>query len=71
MDPALIAVLVKDILLPEVTAVIRAHSNATGTMPTDQQILDALQLDANTIIDRGQRYLAALTPAPAPPTAAA
>ncbi len=65
MDPVLVGILVKDILLPEIAAIVRAHHNATGNMPTDQQVLDALQLDANTIIDRGQRYLAGLPPSDA------
>ena len=60
MNPALIAILLQQIIIPEVAAVIRAHANATGgKMPTDAEVIAALQLDADRALAIGQAWLAA------------
>lgn len=60
IPPALIAALIEQVLVPEISAIIRAHRNATGgTMPTDAQIIAALGTDANTGISIGEAWLAA------------
>ena len=60
MNPELIALILKDIIIPEVVAVIRAHANATGgKMPTDAQVLEALQVDADRYIRAGESWLKA------------
>lgn len=63
MNPALLSALLTQIVIPEITAVIRAHKNATGNLPTDAQIIAALGTDADQGIAIGQAWLAA-HPAP-------
>lgn len=58
MDPTLLAILVKNVVLPEVLVAIRAHQNATGQMPTDEQVIAALNTDADRYISIGQAFLA-------------
>lgn len=58
MDPALIIILLKDLIIPEVMVAIRAHQAVTGTLPTDEQIIAALQLDADRYIAIGESFLA-------------
>ncbi len=57
MNPTLIQALITQILIPEIAAVVRAHHAAAGSMPTDQQVLDALQFDAKRYIDIGTAFL--------------
>jgi hypothetical protein len=66
MNQALIAALLTQVVIPEIAAVIRAHHNATGNMPTDEQILAALGKDADANIAVGQAWLNAhpVTPKP-------
>lgn len=60
MNPELLALLLKDIIIPEIAAVIRAHANASGgKMPNDAQVLEALQLDADRYIRAGEAWLKA------------
>lgn len=59
MNPALIAALLQQILIPEIVAVIRAHHNATGQLPTDAQVIAALSSDADKGITIGEAWLAA------------
>lgn len=77
MNPILIQALLTQIVIPEIAAIFRAHHNAAKTMPTDQQVLDALQFDANRYISIGEAFLASKgaiipggqTPGPAAPVA--
>jgi hypothetical protein len=57
MDPTLIAILIKDIAIPEILAIIRAHKNATGKMPTDAEVIAALDLDVERFTQIGQNFL--------------
>lgn len=59
MNPALLAALLQQIIIPEVVAVIRAHHNATGQLPTDAEVLAALGADADKGIAIGEAWLAA------------
>jgi hypothetical protein len=59
MNPALIAALLTQVVIPEIAAIIRAHHNATGNMPTDAQIIAALDTDTTNQIAIGQAWLAA------------
>ena len=60
MNPELLAIILKDIVISEVAAVIRAHVNASGgKMPTDEEILAALDVNADRVIRAGERWLAA------------
>ena len=60
MNPELLAIILKDIVIPEVAAVIRAHVNASGgKMPTDEEILAALNIDADRCIAIGEAWLKA------------
>jgi hypothetical protein len=69
----LLAPLLTQVVIPEITAIIRAHHNATGNMPTDAQVLAALGSDTQTGITIGEAWLAAhpvttaAAPAPATP----
>ena len=60
MSPELLALILKDIVIPEVLAAVRAHSNATnGRLPSDEEVLRALDLDAARVIAVGERWLQA------------
>jgi hypothetical protein len=67
----LVSALITQVLVPEIAAVIRAHHNATGNMPTDAQVIAALGTDSDGVITTGQAWLAAHgeapVPAPTPP----
>lgn len=68
---ALIAALVQNVLIPEITVAIRAHQAATGALPTDAQIIAALNLDEDRLRSVGNAWLAskglATVPDPAAP----
>lgn len=50
---------ITEVVIPEILAVIRAHQNASGgTNPTDAQVIAALGVDANGVIQTGQAWLA-------------
>jgi DNA-directed RNA polymerase specialized sigma subunit len=59
MNPQLIAMLIQNVIIPEVATAIRAHHNATGNMPTDEQVIAALNMDADRYIQAGEAWLAA------------
>lgn len=59
MNPALLQAILTEILVPEIAAVIRAHHNATGAMPTDDQVIAALGTDADRYLALGTAFLAA------------
>lgn len=64
MNPLLLAALIENVLIPEIAAAIRAHVNATnGKLPTDAEVLAALDLNASRVIAVGEAWLAA-HPAP-------
>lgn len=63
IDPNLISALITQVAIPEILAVIRAHHNATGNLPTDAQVIAALGTDTTGIITVGQAWLLA-HPAP-------
>lgn len=63
MNPNMLAALISQVLVPEIATAIRAHHNATGAMPTDAQVMAALQLDTQRAIDLGSAWLAAHPPA--------
>jgi hypothetical protein len=55
----LVAPLLTQVIIPEIAAIIRAHHNATGQMPTDAQVLAALGADTQAGITIGEAWLAA------------
>lgn len=63
MNSNMLAALLQQIVIPEVIAVVRAHHNATGNLPTDAEVLAALGADADKGISVGEAWLAA-HPAP-------
>lgn len=54
---AIIGSVLQNIILPEIFAIIRAHHNATGNLPTDAEVIAALQLDADRVISVGEAFL--------------
>ena len=70
MNPALIAALIEQIVVPEIAAIVRAHHNATGKTPTDTEILAALQADTSRYIQLGEAFLASKGATPAAPASA-
>lgn len=60
----LIATLIRDVVLPEIMAVVRAHHNAGLPPPTNEQVIAATQLDADRIVGIGEGFLASLPPVP-------
>ena len=62
MNSALVTALLTQVLIPEVMTAIRAHRNATGKMPTDAEVLAALDLDADRVIAIGEAWLKANPP---------
>ncbi len=59
MNKDILAALLQQVLIPELLAVIRAHYNATGHLPTDAEVIAALGADADAGIATGQAWLAA------------
>jgi hypothetical protein len=51
-------------LVPELIQWISGFHAATGTLPTDAQVIAKFQTDANSVIARGTAWLAANPPAP-------
>lgn len=60
---ALILAILQNVVIPEVVVAIRSHYNATGQLPTDEQVLAALHLNADRVVAIGEAWLAA-NPAP-------
>lgn len=56
---ALFGALLQQVAIPEILAVIRAHFNATGKLPTDADVIAALSSDTTSGISTGQAWLAA------------
>lgn len=69
MDAVILTTLLKDIVIPEVLVAIRAHHNATGNLPTDAEVIAALDVDALKVKAQGQDFLDATRPLPAAPPA--
>lgn len=61
MTPLILALLTQ-IVIPEVSAIIRAHYNATGKLPTDAEIIAALGTNAAGVVSVGEAWLAAHPP---------
>lgn len=57
MDAALIAVLIKDILVPEIAIVFKAHQNAGLPPPTSEQVLAALPADVTRYVAIADAFL--------------
>lgn len=57
MSPLLIALL-QNVVIPEIIVAIKAHYNATGQMPTEAQIMAAVDTTAARITARGEAWLA-------------
>lgn len=62
MDPALLTIVLRDLVIPEILAIIRAHTNATGNLPTDAEVLAALDVDTTRYIKVGQDFLTRTAP---------
>jgi ABC-type transport system involved in cytochrome c biogenesis permease component len=59
VNPELLTIILKDLAIPLVMTAVRAHQNATGKMPTDAEVLAALQVDADQLIKKGEAWIAA------------
>lgn len=55
----LIISVVQNFVLPEVMTAIRAHFNATGALPTDAEVIAALQLNTSVGMAKGIEWLMA------------
>ncbi len=55
----LLKALLQQVVVPEIVTAIRAHHNATGTLPTTEQVLAALGADTAAGIAIGEAWLAA------------
>lgn len=62
MDPTLLAIIIKDLVVPEVISFVRGHYAANGTLPTDADVIAHLALDADRYIATGQAFLARTAP---------
>jgi hypothetical protein len=58
VSPLLIALL-QNVVIPEIIVAIKAHYNATGKLPTEAEILAAVDVTADRITARGTAWLAA------------
>lgn len=58
MTPLIIALL-QNVIVPEVIVAIKAHYAAKGTMPTEAEVMAALDLTAASVIRVGEDWLAA------------
>jgi DNA-directed RNA polymerase specialized sigma subunit len=59
VNPALLIAIIQNVVVPEVSGIIRRHRAQTGADPTDAEIIAKLQLDATKYIDEGEAWLAA------------
>lgn len=57
MNETLVAMIIQYLGVPIISAIIRAHSNATGQMPNDQQIIAALGTDTTAYANLGIAFL--------------
>jgi hypothetical protein len=58
VNATLLQAILTEILVPEIAAVIRAHHAASGgSMPTDEQVIAALGMDADRFIALGTAFL--------------
>lgn len=51
--------LLKNVFIPEIIVAVRAHYNATGTMPTEAQVFASVDVTADRIIARGEGWVPA------------
>lgn len=56
-------------LVPELLQWIRGFHAASGTMPTDAQVIAQFNTDADRVVANGTAWLAKNPPTPAAPTA--
>jgi len=49
--------ILKNIILPEVTRLIREHFAATGELLTDEQVFERLQAHADDVVAKGEAFL--------------
>ncbi len=59
MNPALLVAIIQNVLVPEISGIIRQHRAQTGADPTDAEIIAKLQIDATKYIDEGEAWLEA------------
>lgn len=64
MDKDLLGILIKDILIPEILIVFRAHQNAGLPPPTSEQVLAALSVDVTRYVGAADAFLARTAPKP-------
>ena len=70
MDPVLIGILVRNVVIPEVLTAIKAWRAArNGEMPTDEQIIATLNLESQRFIAIGKAFLERTAPPPPAPPA--
>lgn len=60
LDSGMLSIFIKDIAIPEIMAVVRAHQNAGLPPPTNEQILAATDLGEARIIGIGESFLQSL-----------
>lgn len=59
MNPQLIAILVNNILVPEIVGIIRRHHASTGEVPTEEEIKAQMNVKADALIAQADAWLAA------------
>lgn len=63
MTPLIFAIL-QQVIIPEIVVAVRSHFNATGNLPTDEQVIAALNLHADRVVAIGEAWLASHPPTP-------
>jgi hypothetical protein len=69
MNPALLAVLINEVAIPELTSWLRSR-HAAGAPLTDADVIAKLVTDTNLIVQVGENWLAQHPAAAAPPSPA-
>jgi hypothetical protein len=64
---ALILAILQQAVVPEAMAYIRARWTRTGQLPTDQEVIAALNLKVEDLVAIGEAWLAAHPPVPLVP----
>ena len=57
VDSQFLAILINNIVVPEIVNLIKAHHAQTGQLLTADEIKAKLNVDADAVIAQGQQYL--------------
>lgn len=57
MNPALLAAILQQSVVPELLNLIRQHHATTGELPTDEEVIAKFNVDVDAAIAKGEAFL--------------